>query len=136
LRLRTKEGDAALAFDDRADTSYVVERPLRGDEFIEARFDAPIAVSGVELVLRHESAWPTRFRIALLREGGQWVEAARWDGPHFVQLVEGLLLDPRKGTIGFALDGEPVLGVSVLPQIGGTSALGWNLPELRILEKR
>jgi hypothetical protein len=40
------------------------------------------------------------------------------------------------GTIGFVLSGEPVLGVSLLPQTGGTSALGWNLPELRILEQR
>jgi hypothetical protein len=134
LRLRAKEGDAAPAFDDRTDTSYVVDRPLRGDEFIEARFDKPIAVSGVELVLRHESAWPTRFRIAVLRGDGQWVEAARWDGAHLVQLVEGLLKNPRMGTVGFALGGERVLGVSLLPQIGGTSASGWNLPELRILE--
>ena len=135
LQLRTKEGDAGEAFDDRTDTSYVLGRPLRGDEFIEARFAKPIAVSGVELVLRHESAWPTRFRIAVLREDGQWVEAARWDGAHLVQLVEGLLKDPRAGTIGFVLGGERVLGVSLLPQIGGTSASGWSLPELRILEK-
>ena len=134
LRLRTKEGDAAPAFDDRTDTSYLVDRPLRGDEFIEARFDKPIAVSGVELVLRHESAWPTRFRIAVMRDDGQWVEAARWDGAHLVQLVEGLLKDPRMGTVGFVLSGERVLGVGLLPQIGATSAAGWNLPELRILE--
>jgi hypothetical protein len=136
LRLRAKEGDAAPAFDDRMDTSYTVDRPLRGDEFIEARFDQPIAVSGVEVALRHESAWPTRFRLAVLRRDGQWVEAARWDGAHLVQLVEGLLGDPRAGTIGFVFSGEPVLGVSLLPQIGGTSAAGWNLPELRILEQR
>jgi hypothetical protein len=135
LRLRTKEGDAADAFDGRTDTSYVLARPLRGDEFIEARFETPVAVSGVELALRHESAWPTRFRIAVLREDGQWVEAARWDGAHLVQLVEGLLKDPGAGVIGFVLSGEGVLGVSLLPQIGGTSALGWSLPELRILEK-
>lgn len=136
LRLRAKEGDATAAFDDRMNTSYVLVRPLRGDEFIEARFAEPIAVSGVELVLRHESFWPTRFRIAVLREDGQWVEAARWDGPHLVQLVRGLLKDPRVGTIGFVLSGERVMGVSVLPQIGGTSASGWSLPELRILERR
>jgi hypothetical protein len=135
LRLRTKEGDAAPAFDNRMDTSYLLDRPLRGDEFIEARFASPIDVSGVEVVLRHESAWPTRFRIAVLRDNGQWVEAARWDGPHLIQLVDGLLKDPRTGTIGFVLSGEPVLGVSLLLQIGGTSAAGWNLPELRILEK-
>lgn len=134
LQLRTKEGDAGEAFDDRTDTSYVLGRPLRGDEFIEARFVEPIAVSGVELVLRHESAWPTRFRVAVLREDGQWVEAARWDGAHLVQLVEGLLKDPRAGVIGFVLGGERVLGVSLLPQTGGTSAAGWSLPELRILE--
>ncbi|MEO8500686.1 MAG: hypothetical protein ABI565_07210 [Vicinamibacteria bacterium] len=136
LRLRTKEGDAASAFDGRTDTSYILGRPLRGDEFIEARFDRPIPISGVELVLRHESAWPTRFRIAVLRADGEWVEAARWDGPHLVQLVDGLLKDPRVGTIGFALNGEPVLGVSLLPQEGATSAAGWNLPEFRILERR
>ncbi|MBX7184461.1 MAG: hypothetical protein K1Y01_04875 [Vicinamibacteria bacterium] len=135
LRLRTKEGDATAAFDGRMDTSYVLTRPLRGDEFIETRFAEPIAVSGVELVLRHESAWPTRFRIAVLREDGQWIEAARWDGAHLVQLVEGLLQEPRRGTIGFSLNGERVLGVSLLPQTGGTSASGWSLPEFRILEK-
>ena len=61
--------------------------------------------------------------------------ASRWDGPHLIQLVEGLLKDPRVGTMGFALSGEPVLGVSLLPQLGGTSAAGWNLPEFRILER-
>lgn len=134
LRLRTKEGDAAAAFDNRMDTNYVLARPLRGDEFIEARFEKSIAVSGVEIVLRHESAWPTRFRIAVLGEDGQWVEAARFDGSHLVQLVEGLFEDPRVGTIGFVLSGTPVRGVSVLPMVGGTSAAGWNVPEIRILE--
>ncbi|MEO5761778.1 MAG: hypothetical protein ABIR28_05630 [Vicinamibacteria bacterium] len=136
LTLRTKDGDARNAFDDRMDTSYILERPLRGDELVEARFDQPVQVTGVEIVLRHESAWPTRFRIAALREDGQWVEVARWDGAHMVQLVEGLLRNPRVGTIGFVLSGEPVRGISLLPQIGGTSAAGWNLPEFRILEKR
>jgi hypothetical protein len=135
LQLRTKEGDAAPAFDGRLNTSYILERPLRGDEFIEARFESARAVSGVEVVLRHESAWPTRFRIAVLREDGQWVEAARFDGPHLVQLVDALQRDPRGASIGFVLNGEKVLGVSLLPQIGATSAAGWNLPELRILEK-
>ena len=135
LRLRTKEGDATPAFDGRMDTSYILERPLRGDEFIEARFDKARAISGVEVALRHESAWPTRFRIAVLREDGQWVEAARFDGAHLVQLVESLQRDPRRASIGFVLNGDRVLGVSVLPQIGATSAAGWNLPELRILEK-
>ncbi|MBK5255394.1 MAG: hypothetical protein JJE39_05125 [Vicinamibacteria bacterium] len=136
LRLRTKEGDASAAFDDRLETSYVLDRPLRGDEFVEARFGEPIAVSGVEIVLRHESAWPTRFRVAVLGMDGQWTEAAVWDGPHLAQLVEGLLENPRAGTIGFVLNGDPVLGVSLLPQIGATSAAGWSLPELRILERR
>jgi hypothetical protein len=134
LRLRTKEGDATPAFDDRLDTAYVLDRPLRGDEFIEARFERPVAVSGVEILLRHESSWPTRFRLAVLRPDGQWVEAVRWDGAHLVQLVDGLLKDPRVGTIGFVLNGDPVLGLSLLPQPGGTSAAGWNLPEFRILE--
>jgi hypothetical protein len=136
LRLRTKDGDAVPAFDGRLDTSYRLERPLRGDEFIEVRFDRALAISGVEVVLKHESAWPTRFRIAVLREDGGWAEAARWDGPHLVQLVEGLLKDPRVGTIGFSLSGEPVRGVSLLPLPGGTSSAGWNLPEMRILEGR
>jgi hypothetical protein len=135
LRIRTKEGDATLAFDGRLDTNYTLGRHLRGDEFIEARFDSPRKVSGVEIALRHESAWPTRFRIAVLREDGQWVEVARFDGAHLVQLVDALLEDPRGASIGFVLSGEPVRGVSVLPQIGATSAAGWNLPELRILEK-
>ncbi len=135
LQLRTKEGDATPAFDNLMDTSYILDRPLRGDEFIEARFDESIAVSGVEILLRHESAWPTRFRIAILREDGEWVEAAQWGGPHLVQLVEGVLKDPRVGNVGFVLSGEPVRGVRLLPQPGGTSAAGWNLPEFRILER-
>lgn len=134
LQLRSKEGDAAPAFDNRMDTNYVLPRPLRGDEFVEARFERSIPVSGVEVVLRHESAWPTRFRIAVLREDGQWVEAARFDGAHMVQLVDGLLKDPRVGVIGFVLSGAPVRGVSLLPMAGGTSASGWNVPEIRILE--
>ena len=92
-------------------------------------------VTGVEIVLRHESAWPTRFRLAVLRDDRQWVEVARWDGSHLVQLVDGLLKDPRVGSIGFVLSGDPVRGVSLLPQLGGTSVAGWNLPELRILER-
>jgi len=137
LRLRTKEGDAAAAFDGRLDTGYVLDRPLRGDEFIEARFDQPIPVSGLEIVLRHESVWPTRFRVAVLRaENPQWAEVGRWDGPHLVQLVGGLLEDPRTGVIGFVLAGEPVMGVSILPDVGATSAAGWNVPEIRILERR
>lgn len=136
LRIRTKEGDAAHAFDNRLDTNYEMNRPLRGDEFIEARFDEPIAVSGVEVVLRHESAWPTRFRVAVLRPGeSQWTEVARWDGPHLAQLVEGLLQDPRLGVIGFGLNGDPVAGVILLPDIGATSAAGWSVPEIRILEQ-
>jgi hypothetical protein len=133
LTLRTKEGDAAPAFDDRLDTAYRLERPLRGDELIEARFKAPIRVSGVEIVLRHESAWPTRFRIAVLREQG-WAEVAQWDGAHLIQLVNALLEKPSGASIGFALDGAPVLGVSILPQVGATSTAGWNVPEIRILE--
>ncbi len=134
MTLRAKEGDARGAFDERLDTGYVVARPLRGDEFIEVRFTGPVRVSGVELVLRHESAWPTRFRIAVLREDKTWTEVAQWDAPHLIQLINGLLKDPRMGRIGFVLDETPVMGVSVLPQIGGTSAAGWNLPEVRILE--
>lgn len=136
LRLRGKEGDVAAAFDHDPDTSYVLARPLRGDEFIEARFERAIRVSGVELVLRHESAWPTRFRLAVLGLDSRWVEVARWDGPHLVQLVARLLDDPRDGTVGFVLGGDPVLGVILMPETGGTSTGGWNLPEMRILEMR
>ena len=135
LQLRSKEGDVRGAFDGRLETAYVLSRPLRGDELIEARFDRPIGVTGVEIVLKHESAWPTRFRVAVLRESGEWVEVARLDGPHQVQLVESLLRDPRGATLGFALDGTFVRGVSLLPQTGGTSVAGWNIPEIRILER-
>lgn len=134
IRLRTKEGDASLAFDGDLDTSYAVSRPLRGDELIEATWDSPSRLSGVELILRHESAWPTRFRIAVKREDN-WTEVARFDGPHTVQLIDGLLRDPRVGRLSFSLDGSEVMGVQILPEIGGTSVAGWNLPELRLLER-
>ena len=81
-------------------TAWTVPRALLGDEFLEATFPAPLRVSGVVVRLRRDSAFPTRFRVAG-KSGGRWVELARFDDAHALQLLERLLAEPRTAAIGF-----------------------------------
>jgi hypothetical protein len=130
-RYRTKVGDPAAATDGRMDTSWTVPRSLLGDEFFEVTFDRPIAVAGVVLPLRRDSVFPTRFRVAGRTEAG-WVELARLDEAHVLQLVDGLRADPGSAALGFDLGGRTLGGISLLVDEAGTSFEGWSLPEVEV----
>jgi hypothetical protein len=131
--MRAKVGDARLAFDGDPRTAWTVPRALLGDEFLEATFPAPIAVGGVVVRLRRDSAFPTRFRVAG-KAGGQWVELARFDDAHALQLLDRLLADPRTASIGFSFGGARELaGISLLVEEAGTSFEGWSIPEVEVV---
>jgi hypothetical protein len=132
-RYRAKSGDPALAFDGRMETVWKVTRPLLGDEVLEVAFGVPLRVAGVRLPMRRDSVYPTRFRIAALTPERRWVEAARYDESHALQLLERLLADPRTAAIGFDLGGRECLGLSLLVEEGGTSFEGWSVPEVEVL---
>jgi hypothetical protein len=131
-RYRAKGGDPLLAADDNPATDWLVPRALLGDELYEVTFDEPVAVSGVVLRLRRDSVFPTCFRVAVRRLDGRWTEAARFDEAHELQLLDTLLGDARRAAIGFALDGRPVKGVSLLVDEVGTSFEGWRIPEVEV----
>ena len=132
-RLRAKAGDPRLAFDGDMRTAFLVPRALVGDEFVEAVFERPVVVSGVVVRLRRDSVFPTRFRVAG-RSAGRWVEVARFDAAHALQLLERLLADPREAAIGFDLGpgGRELSGISLLVEDGGTSFEGWSIPEIEV----
>ena len=131
--LRAKAGDPGPAFDGDMATAWVVPRALLGDEFLEATFPAPVRASGVVVRLRRDSAFPTRFRVAG-KVDGRWVELARFDDAHALQLLERLLADPRAASIGFALGGagRELGGISLLVEEAGTSFEGWSIPEVEV----
>ncbi len=130
-RYRAKLGDPALAADDDLATSWTVPRFLLGDEFFEVTFDRPRRVSGVVLPLRRDSVFPTRFRVAGRTPDG-WVELARLDEAHLLQLVDRLSDDPRRAALGFDLGGRALGGISLLVDEAGTSFEGWSLPEVEV----
>ena len=131
--LRAKVGDPKLAFDGDPRTAWTVPRALLGDEFLEATFPAPVTVGGVVVRLRRDSAFPTRFRVAG-RAAGQWVELARFDDAHALQLLDRLLADPRTASIGFSFGaGRELTGISLLVEEAGTSFEGWSIPEVEVV---
>jgi hypothetical protein len=130
-RYRAKIGDPTLAADGDLATAWTVPRFLLGDEFYEVTFDRPRPVAGVVLPLRRDSAFPTRFRVAGRTAQG-WVELARLDEAHVLQLVDRLLEDPRRAALGFDLGGRVLGGVSLLVDEVGTSFEGWSLPEVEV----
>jgi hypothetical protein len=133
-RLRAKVGDPRPAFDGDMRTAWVVPRPLVGDEFVEATFGRPVGVAGVVVRLRRDSVVPTRFRVAGL-VAGRWVEVARFDAGHALQLLDRLLADPRQAAIGFDFgpSGRALYGLSLLVEDGGASFEGWSIPEIEVL---
>ena len=130
---RAKSGDPALAFDGDLGTAWRVTRPLLGDELLELTFDQPRRLAGVRLPMPRDAVFPTRFRLAVLTPERRWVEAGRFDEAHALQLLEGLLADPRGAAVGFELGGRECLGLSLLVEQGGTSFDGWCVPELEVL---
>jgi len=129
---RTKTGDPAPAADGDLATSWTVPRFLLGDEFFEITFDSPLRVSGLVLPLRRDSAFPTEFRVAGREPGGPWIELARLDEAHLLQLLDRLRADPRQAALGFDLGGRELIGVSLLVDEAGTSFEGWSLPEVEV----
>jgi hypothetical protein len=129
---RTKLGDPAPAADADIATSWRVPRSLLGDEFFEITFDHPLGVAGVVLPLRRDSAFPTRFRVAGRVPGSGWVELARLDEAHVLQLVDRLREDPQRAALGFDLGGRTLEGVNLLVDEAGTSFEGWSLPEVEV----
>jgi hypothetical protein len=129
---RTKTGDPAPAADGDLSTSWRVPRFLLGDEFFEVTFDRPLRVAGVVLPLRRDSAFPTRFRVAGRVPGGGWIELARLDEAHVLQLVDRLRDNPGRAALGFDLGGRPLEGISLLVDEAGTSFEGWSLPEVEV----
>ena len=129
---RTKVGDPSPAADGDLSTSWKVPRFLLGDEFFEITFDQPLEVSGLVLPLRRDSAFPTRLRVAGRIPGGGWVELARLDEAHVLQLVDRLREDPERAALGFDLGGRTLAGVSLLVDEAGTSFEGWSLPEVEV----
>jgi hypothetical protein len=128
---RTKEGDPAPAVDGDLNTAWTVPHALDGDEFFEVTFDAPLRVSGLVLPLDWRAAFPLPFRVAGLTEQG-WVEVARLDEAHVLQLVDQLLRDPGKARLGFDLDGRELQGLRLMVGEGATSFYGWWLPEVEV----
>ena len=82
--------------------------------------------------LRRDSAFPTRFRVAGRIPGRGWVELARLDEAHVLQLVDRLREDPQRAALGFDLGGRTLAGISLLVDEAGTSFEGWSLPEVEV----
>ncbi|HLA76846.1 MAG TPA: hypothetical protein VJU18_04610 [Vicinamibacteria bacterium] len=131
-RYAAKRGQAADAADANLSTAWSVPRRLQGDEYFEVLFDRPLAVAGVVLPLRRDSAFPTRFRVAARDPSGNWTEVSRYDGPHALQLLDRVLADPAHAALGFDLGGRVMAGVRLLVDESGTSEDGWRLPEVEI----
>jgi hypothetical protein len=129
---RTKVGDPAPAADGDLGTSWTVPRFLLGDEFFEVTFDRPQRVAGLVLPLRRDSVFPTEFRVAGREPGGPWIELARLDEAHLLQLLDRLRTDPRQAALGFDLGDRELVGVSLLVDEAGTSFDGWSLPEVEV----
>ena len=131
-RYRSKVGDPAPVGDGDLSTSYRVARPLVGDEFIEVTFGGPLRVAGLVLPLRWDSVLPTRFRVAARDRAGGWLEVARFDDAHALQLLDRLLVEPGSAALGFDLGGREAWGLVLLVEEGGTSFDGWSIPELEV----
>jgi hypothetical protein len=131
-RYRSKVGDPSAVGDGDLSTVYRVARPLVGDEFIEVTFGGPLRVSGLVLPLRWDSVFPTRFRVAARDQAGGWVEVARFDDAHALQLLDRLLADPGSAALGFDLGQREAWGLSLLVEEGGTSFDGWSIPEIEV----
>jgi len=125
-------GEAALAGDGDLGTSWVATEELRGDEFIEVRFDHPLVVAGVVLPMLRETAFPTRFRIVGFETNGGEREVARLSDGHRLQLLDQLRNRTPDPALAFDLKGAELRGLRVQVSEGGESFDGWSMPELEI----
>jgi hypothetical protein len=130
---RTKAGDPMPATDEDLETAWVVPGPLDGDEFFEVTFPRPVRVSGLRMKLRQDSQFPTRFKIGGKRLDGTWVPIAFYDDAHRLKLLKRLLDRPLEPELELDWADREVLGLIVMVDEGGESALGWSIPEIEVL---
>ena len=83
--------------------------------------------------LRQDSQFPTRFKIGAKRLDGTWVPVAFYDDAQRLQVLERLLERPLEPELGFDWGDREVLGLIVMVDEGGESALGWSIPEIEVL---
>jgi len=103
-----------------------------GNVFKKVTFGGPLRVSGLVMPLRWDSVFPTRFRVAARDGAGAWLEVARFDDAHALQLLDRLLSDPGSAALGFDLGGREAWGLVLLVEEGGTSFDGWAIPEIEV----
>jgi len=131
-RYRAPAGDAAAAGDGDPSTAWIVPGELRPDDTLEILFGRSLALAGVVLPLRRESAFPAVLRIEGLGADGEWGRLARLDGPHVLQLVDQLLVHPGEASLGFELQGREAAGVRLLMAEGARGFDGWVIPEVEV----
>ena len=131
-RYSARTGDPEAAGDGDMSTAWVVPGELRPDDRLEIVFGHSLELAGVVLPLRRESAFPTVLRIEGLDAKGQWNRLARLDGPHVLQLVDQLLVQPGEASLGFDLDGREAAGVRLLMAEGARGFDGWVIPEVEV----
>jgi hypothetical protein len=131
-RYSAKEGDPALAIDGDPDTGWTVAHALDGDEIFEVAFGRPLKVSGLALPLDRRSAFPLPFRVAGLARKG-WIEVARFDDAHLMQVIDQLRRDPGRARLGFDLGGRELRGLRLLAADEAPSFDGWWLAEVEVL---
>ena len=131
-RYTAQEGDPALAVDGDPDTGWTVAHALDGDEIFEVTFGRPLKLSGLALPLDRRSAFPLPFRVAGLARKG-WIEVARFDEAHLMQVIDQLRRDPGRARLGFDLEGRELRGLRLLAADEATSFDGWWLGEVEVL---
>jgi hypothetical protein len=131
-RYSARTGDPRAVGDGDMSTAWVVPGELRPDDVLEVTFDRSLKLAGVVLPLRRESAFPTVLRLEGLGAGGEWRRLARLDGPHVLQLVDQLLVNPGQATLGFDLTGREAAGLRLLMAEGARGFDGWVIPELEV----
>jgi hypothetical protein len=110
----------------------VATEELRGDEFIEVTFDRAMAVAGVVLPMRRDTAFPTRFRIIGREAGGRERVVANLTDGHRLQLVDQLRNRAKDPALGFDLKAMELVALRVQVAEGGRSFDGWSMPELEV----
>jgi hypothetical protein len=131
-RYSARSGDPRAAGDGDMSTAWLVPGELRADDVLEIVFDRPLALAGVVLPLRRESAFPTVLRIEGRSAEGEWGRLARLDGPHVLQLVDQLLVHPGEASLGFDLTGREASAVRLLMAEGARGFDGWVIPEVEV----
>ena len=131
--LASENENVGFLTDGNEGTAWRSAEPMVGDEWIEVRFDGPVAVGRVEMVLGYA---PERHgpEVLLLvqREDGEFAEVRRVEA-HAKMLEQ--LRERRRGSTRpfrqrFLLEAEPVIGLRILQT--GRRGAPWSIAELRV----